>query len=181
MWVCRWGLGYRITTIPISLLLVDEREVTTSLGARESANLHRRIPLVQAPVDVREVAPEPVQNGPEDDVLLEHPHHGIVAQLEQVNHLQMRVDLFEQLDELKRRVVRPSNDGFSDGVTKCHYRQHANGRILDAAKPTIDKVGHALVEGALFEAVTGQGLGNARRCALAYALDVADQIGRAHV
>lgn len=72
-------LGLAVYARPISLLLVDEPEVTTLRVTAEGANLHRGVPLLQSPVDVREVALEAVQDGAEDDTLLDHRHQLVVG------------------------------------------------------------------------------------------------------
>lgn len=92
----------------------------------------------------------------------------------------MRVDLLEQLDELERGVVRSPIDGLTTRVTQGHHGENPDRGVLDAAEPTVDEVGQALVEGALLELVAGQGLGDARCRTLAHSLDVVDQVEPGH-
>jgi len=160
---------------PVPLLL-DELEAARCGVSGEDADVHVGVPVTHAPGDLDEIGPELVQDRTEHHTLFDHLDELVFGCLEQIQHPEVSVALFEQPQQPYRSVVRTTSGDGADGATKCHNGERRDGRVLDAAELTIDVVRQALAELSLFEVVLGKDVGNTPCGARADTLDVIPQV-----
>jgi len=156
-------------TLP--LLGVDEAEGSTDSLTVVRADAQLFVPVHHPPVDVPEVTSEAFDLGSEGNALFHHVHQLVRATAHKVHDGDVRLDVLDELQQVQRRVVRPSHVVVADH----HHVQHRCRSVFDATELVAQKVLKLLVDGVMTEVVLRQGSGDVRRCTSTDALDVVDQ------